>query len=92
MASGHIELSPHLALEPTTSVNWVDVPGGAFRTMVVANRTTLTFTPRMFLSSLIQYSSSIHTVSTNTRFRWEYMPGSELFVVYTEGRDTDIIA
>ena len=60
--------------------------------MVVANRTTLTFTPRMFLSSLIQYSSSIHTVSTNTRFRWEYMPGSELFVVYTEGRDTDIIA
>jgi hypothetical protein len=24
----------------------------------------------------------------NLRFRWEYQPGSELFVVYTEGRDT----
>ena len=28
--------------------------------------------------------------SLNVRFRWDYMPGSELFVVYTEGRDTSI--
>ena len=33
-------------------------------------------------------SSATTSFSTNTRFRWEYIPGSELFVVYTEGRDT----
>jgi hypothetical protein len=27
-------------------------------------------------------------VSTNARFRWEYRPGSELFVVYNEERNT----
>ena len=37
---------------------------------------------------LVQYSSSSSSLSTNLRFRWEYQPGSELFVVYTEGRST----
>ena len=92
MSSGRLKLSAHLAFEPSASINWVDIPWGTFRTMVVANRTTFAVTPRMFLSSLIQYSSSAHALSTNTRFRWEYTPGSELFVVYTDGRDTDITA
>jgi hypothetical protein len=42
----------------------------------------------MFVSSLVQYNSSNNSVSTNARLRWEYSPGSELFVVYNEGRDT----
>jgi hypothetical protein len=28
-------------------------------------------------------------VSSNIRFRWEYQPGSELFIVYSDLRDTD---
>ena len=36
----------------------------------------------------MQYNSSLHTVSSNLRLRWEYHPGSELFVVYTDERDT----
>ena len=43
----------------------------------------------MFFSGLVQYNSSTDTVSSNLRLRWEYSPGSELFVVYTEARDTD---
>ena len=35
------------------------------------------------------YSGS-DTFSTNFRLRWEYAPGSELFLVYTEDRDTDV--
>ena len=27
-------------------------------------------------------------LATNFRFRWEYIPGSEVFFVYNEGRDT----
>ena len=42
----------------------------------------------MFLSGLVQYNSALDTVSTNLRLRWEYSPGSELFVVYTEERDS----
>ena len=42
----------------------------------------------MFASALVQYSSTDHSFSSNLRFRWEYHPGSELFVVYTDERDT----
>jgi hypothetical protein len=45
-------------------------------------------TPRMFISALLQFNSSNHTLSTNARFRWEYQPGSEMFVVYSDGRET----
>ena len=41
----------------------------------------------MFASALLQYSSSDRAYSNNLRFRWEYRPGSELFVVYTDERD-----
>ena len=42
----------------------------------------------MFFSGLLQYNSSTDAVSTNLRLRWEYHPGSEIFVVYTDERDT----
>jgi hypothetical protein len=88
LSSGRLELSSQLAIEPGISANWVDLPGGTFTTTVVTERTTYTISPRSFLSALVQYSSSSHTFSTNARFRWEYRPASELFVVYSDGRDT----
>ena len=42
----------------------------------------------MFASALVQYNSTDHSFSSNFRYRWEYQPGSELFVVYTDERDT----
>ena len=45
------------------------------------------FTPLMFLSGLFQYSSADRTVNSNIRYRWEYAPGSEVFLVYTDERD-----
>jgi hypothetical protein len=30
-------------------------------------------------------------VSGNFRFRWEWAPGSELFLVYTEDRNTNVL-
>jgi hypothetical protein len=32
----------------------------------------------------------VRRVATNARLRWEYAPGSELFVVYNEQRDANI--
>ena len=42
----------------------------------------------MFTSALVQYNSVSRSVSANVRLRWEYQPGSELFIVYNEQRDT----
>jgi len=88
LTGGRFEFSRQFSVEPSMTLNWVDLPAGAFTNRLVGSRVTFTFTPRMFASALIQYSSSARTFSTNARLRWEYTPGSELFVVYNEQRDT----
>ena len=85
---GRIAVTPLLALEPTIEINRVDLPEGRFTATLVTTRATYTFTPRMFLSGLVQYNSTDTQLGTNVRFRWEYQPGSELFVVYNDQRDT----
>ena len=87
-SSGRVNVNPQLYFEPGISVNRVDLPFGRFTTTLATTRGTFTVTPMMFVSGLVQYNSSNHTVGANLRLRWEYSPGSELFVVYNEGRDT----
>ncbi len=87
---GRIEVSPNLSIEPGFSFNWVDVPQGKFLAKVVTTRAVYTLSPRMFAGALVQYNSSSHSVSANIRLRWEYQPGSELFVVYSDGRNTSL--
>ncbi len=53
---------------------------------------TYSLTPRTFLSGLVQYNSQSDALSGNFRFRWEWAPGSELFLVYTEERTTDVLS
>ena len=36
----------------------------------------------------MQYNSAVDQASANVRLRWEYRPGSELFIVYNDERDT----
>jgi len=86
-----LPLTDQFSVEPSVSLNWIDTPLGAFRTDLVAARVNYAFTPRMFFSGLVQYNSASYTVSNNFRLRWEYAPGSELFVVYTEDRETDLL-
>ena len=85
---GRVTLAPQLAVEPTYTVNWVDLVQGSFTSHLAGVRVTYTMTPYMFVSSLLQYSSSSGALTANVRLRWEYQPGSELFVVYNEERDT----
>ena len=87
--SGRIELSPQLSLEPSYSINKVELPEGDFRTELSSLRVTYTLSPRMYLGGLIQYDSNASSFSTNLRFRWEWAPGSEFFVVYSDDRNTD---
>jgi hypothetical protein len=85
---GRVQFGSQLGIEPNVSLNWIDVPQGKFTTTLIGGRTTFTMTPRMFTSALIQYSANNTSLSTDLRFRWEYQPGSELFLVYSEGRST----
>ena len=85
---GRVNVSSQLSLEPTYALNHVTLTEGSFTSHLAGSRITYTMTPLMFASALVQYSSDGRSASTNARLRWEYRPGSELFVVYNEERDT----
>ena len=86
-----VNVSSQLSLEPSLALNWIDLPAGSFTTTLVGSRVTYTMTPRLFASALVQYNSSTRLVSTNARLRWEYRPGSEIFVVFNEERDNETV-
>jgi hypothetical protein len=88
ISRGRVNASSQLSMEPTYTVNRVTLAEGAFTSHLAGTRITYTITPMMFVSALVQYRSDGRVASTNARLRWEYQPGSELFVVYNEERDT----
>ncbi|MEX2466595.1 MAG: DUF5916 domain-containing protein [Gemmatimonadota bacterium] len=83
-----VVLTDRLSLEPGVSLNLIDLPAGSSTETVSRLRADYAFTPRMFASALMQYGSGSDIFSSNLRFRWEYQPGSEVFFVWTDERDT----
>ena len=87
-SGGRFNVTNRISFEPGTSVNWVDLEQGSFTSATVSTRGTFTVTPLMFFTGFLQLNSTNDVLSTNLRFRWEYQPGSEFFVVYTDERDS----
>lgn len=85
---GRVEVMPRLTLEPLVSLNWIELPRGNYDTRLLATRINYTLSPRSFFAAFLQYNTAADSLSTNIRFRWEYQPGSDLFVVYNSQRDT----
>jgi hypothetical protein len=86
--AARVSLVKQWSVEPSVQYNDVTLPYGDFTTTLLRARSDYGFSPRMFLSALLQYSSTDSVFSSNFRFRWEYRPGSEMFFVYTDERDT----
>ena len=88
LTQSRVSVTDALSIEPNYSLNKVTLEEGRFTAHLLGTRITYTMTPLMFVSALVQYNSSTNSVSTNARLRWEYQPGSELFVVYNDDRNT----
>jgi hypothetical protein len=86
--AGRIGLSPHVGVEPTLTLNWADLPYGSFTARLVGTRLVVAPTARLGFSALTQFNAAADSLTSSIRMRWEYQPGSELFVVYSDGRDT----
>jgi len=88
-SQGRYAILKQFSVEPRLTINRIDLPTGSFTNRQIGARTDYGFSPRMFASALLQYSSVDRTFSSNVRFRWEYRPGSEFFVVWTDEQDTN---
>jgi hypothetical protein len=86
--SGRVGFSPHVAAEPTLTLNSVTLPYGDFTARLVGTRVVVSPSPRLAFSSLTQFNPGAHSLTSSVRMRWEYTPGSDLYVVYSDGRDT----
>ncbi len=86
---GRVELNQRFSLEPNISLNWITVPAGDVQAQVTRLRASYTVSPRSFVGALVQYNSAAQLISANVRYRWEYSPGSDLFVVFSTNRDGD---
>jgi len=88
ISGARVALMKQFSLEPGLTLNKVTLPAGDFTNTLIRTRIDYGFSALMFLSALVQYGSADRAFSSNLRFRWEYRPGSEVFVVYTDERDT----
>ncbi len=79
-------LTEQLSAEARHLRNDVDLRGGAFVTSVTSFRIDYAMSPTVSLRTLTQYNSLTAQWSTAVRFRYTYMPGSDLYIVYDEVR------
>jgi hypothetical protein len=66
------------------SRNDVSLPGGSFVTNLVRARVSYSFSPSVFVQSLVQYNDRADLWSTNLRFGWYQKGSTGVFVVYND--------
>jgi hypothetical protein len=76
--------------ELNLSYNDLNLPNGDVNVVVTGAKLAYSFTPRMFLQTLIQYNNVTEITSVNTRFGWLRDANTGLFVVFNIIRDQDL--
>ncbi len=95
-----VNLSPSMNLRLgeafNTNLTWtrndIDLPGGAFVTNLGVLRLSYSFTPRLFIQTLVQYNDRADVWATNVRFGWLQSSNTGLFIVYNDTRALEGLA
>lgn len=80
-------------LSGTLNINYnrVSLPQGTFEANLFRLRVSYSFSPRLFVQSLMQYNQQVDYLSGNFRFGWLQSANAGLFIVYNEGRQRDLL-
>ena len=63
---------------------------GAYVTNVLSTRVSYSFSPELFVKSFVQYNDATRTASLNLLFWYIWRPGSNFYIVYNQGWETDV--
>lgn len=86
-----ITVGKTLLFEPNFTHNRVLLAGRPLYTSNVLNfRASHSFSPDFYLKGFVQYNDDRKTASFNFLWWYHYKPGSDLYVVYNQGWDTDL--
>jgi hypothetical protein len=86
--SMRMRLGESFNTEVAWSLNDIELPGGSFRTNLGSARVTYSFSPSVFVQSLLQYNNRAGLWSANLRFTWLNTANTGLFIVYNDVRPT----
>ena len=75
----------------TVNRNDLNLPGGKFDTNIFQGKMAYSFTPRIYLQSLVQYNSVLELWSANIRFGWLQQANTGLFLVYNTNKSDFLI-
>ncbi len=56
--------------------------------VLIGPKLDVTFTDKIFWTTLVQYNEQIDNMNINMRLQWRYQPVSDIFLVYTENYET----
>jgi hypothetical protein len=89
--SGTLSLAPvpRVSAELGFNRNRVEIPSGSFTSHLLSLRAGFAFSTRLYTNLLVQHNSLDGFISTNLRVNFIHRPGSDLFLVFTEGREED---
>lgn len=86
-----IQVGKTLLFEPNFTHNRVSLAGRPLYTSNVLNfRVSHSFSPDFYLKGFVQYNDDRKTASFNFLWWYHYKPGSDVYVVYNQGWDTDL--
>ncbi len=81
--------SPIFNLDATYNYTDVELPYASFPVRLVKLGGAVQFSKELVWSALAQYDNLSNAIGFNTRVRWTYAPGGDIFLVFNQGIDTD---
>ena len=87
----NLRLGDKFNAETNFNYNHLKLPNGLTNVVITGVRLAYSFTPRMFLQSLVQYNNVSEITSVNARFGWLKNANTGLFVVINIVKDNDFL-
>ena len=78
-----------LSLSGEYFLNEIELAEGDFTVRTARARATLQFSPELSWDNTLQWDNQSDQAGLNSRVRYEFRPGQEVFVVYNEGFDVE---
>jgi len=90
-ASVNYRVQPYGSLAVTATYNSISLPDpyNSAKLVLIGPRLDITFTDKLFLTTLVQYNDQIENINMNIRLQWRFAPVSDLFIVYTANSYTE---
>ena len=81
--------SRHLTTGVAYELRDIDLSQGHFYVRVASAKLDIAFTPDLSWNTIAQYDNRSSQLGFNSRFRWTFRPGNDVFLVFNQGYDYD---